>query len=39
MEHHVRVSKETWQDLNARKEPTDSFNDVIRRLLDEVNDP
>ena len=32
-ETRVRVSKETWQRLNAHKEPGDSFNDVIDRLL------
>jgi len=29
----VRVSKETWQRLNAQKEPGDSFDDVLDRLL------
>ncbi|WP_285265953.1 antitoxin VapB family protein [Halobacterium salinarum] len=33
--HPVKVSEETWRDLNARKHPGDSFEDVIRRLLDE----
>lgn len=30
----VPVEDETWKDLNARKEPGDSFDDVIRDLLD-----
>jgi len=29
----VRVSKQTWQRLNAQKEPGDSFDDVLDRLL------
>jgi len=32
-ETRVRVSKETWQRLNAQKEPGDSFDDVLDRLL------
>jgi len=32
-ETRVRVSKETWRRLNARKEPGDSFDDVLDRLL------
>lgn len=30
---HVRVTEETWSDLNQRKKPGDSFDDVIQRLL------
>ena len=33
--HPVKVSKKTWRELNARKRPGDSFEDVIRRLLDD----
>jgi len=32
-ETRVRVSKETWRRLNARKEPGDSFDDVLEELL------
>lgn len=35
----VKVSDETWQRLNARKEPGDTFEDVIRRMLDETDAP
>ena len=35
---HIRVTGETWKRLNAQKEPGDSFEDVIRRLLDESED-
>jgi len=31
----VKVSDEHWKELNARKEPGDSFDDVIGRLLEE----
>ena len=31
----VKVKKDTWKQLNALKEPGDSFNDVIANLLDE----
>lgn len=31
----VTVSHETWKRLQVRKEPGDSFDDVIGRLLDE----
>ena len=31
----VRVSEETWQALNERKdEPGETFDDVVQRLLD-----
>ena len=33
---HVRVTEETWKRLNARKGPGDSFEDVIRTMLDEL---
>jgi len=32
---HIRVSEETWTRLNRRKGPGDSFDDVLRELLDE----
>jgi len=31
---HIRVSDDTWQELNSLKEPGDTFNDVIQRELD-----
>lgn len=32
----IQVSKETWRELNARKQaPDDTFDDVVQRLLDE----
>lgn len=34
----IQVSRETWKDLNARKEgPDDTFDDVIQRLIDEAD--
>jgi predicted CopG family antitoxin len=35
---HIRVTEETWRELNIRKQPGDSFDDVLRRLLDEDTD-
>lgn len=35
-ETHIRVREETWQRLNKRKGPGDSFDDVIVGLLNEV---
>lgn len=32
---HIRVSEETWTKLNRRKGPGDSFDDVLRALLEE----
>lgn len=29
----VEIKKSTWKELNQQKEPGDSFDDVIRRLL------
>jgi hypothetical protein len=29
----IRVSQETWRRLNARKQPGDTFDDVVSRLL------
>ncbi len=34
---HIRVTEETWTDLNSRKRPGDSFDDVIQRLLGELD--
>lgn len=31
----VRVSRETWKELNAKKEPGDTLDDVLDRLLEE----
>lgn len=31
----IQVQPETWRDLNALKNPGDSFDDVIQRLLSE----
>lgn len=31
---HIRVTTETWKELNALKEPGESFDDVLQRLLD-----
>jgi len=31
----VPVSDETWKELNSRKDPGDTFEDVLGRLLDE----
>jgi len=32
---HIRVTEETWLQLNKKKRPGDSFDDVLQRLLDE----
>lgn len=29
----IQISVQTWKDLNARKEPSDTFDDVIQDLL------
>jgi predicted CopG family antitoxin len=34
----VNVKNETWKRLMLRKEPGDSFDDVIQSLLDDVED-
>ncbi|UDF60579.1 antitoxin VapB family protein [Halobacterium sp. BOL4-2] len=34
--HPVKVSEETWRELNAQKHPGDTFEDVIQRLLNET---
>jgi len=38
-EQHIRVSTETWRELNQRKQPGDSFEDVLQRLLSEDQEP
>lgn len=32
----IQISTETWQELNRRKEPGQSFDDVIQELLAQV---
>lgn len=32
----VRVKRSTWTRLNHRRQPGDSFDDVIARLLDRI---
>jgi len=34
-DQQIRVSVQTWKDLSGRKEPGDSFNAVIQRLLEQ----
>jgi predicted CopG family antitoxin len=34
MSEQIRVGGDTWRQLNARKRPGDSFDDVIQRLLE-----
>ncbi len=34
----IEVKNETWRELNSRKEPGDSFDDVIQRLLEHEPD-
>ena len=34
----LQVTKETWKELNLRKEPGETFDDVIQRLLEESGD-
>lgn len=35
---NVRVSNENWKRLNSMKEPGESFDDVIGRLLDQTEE-
>lgn len=37
-DNHIRVADETWSRLNSRKQPGDSFDDVISRLLDKTEE-
>jgi predicted CopG family antitoxin len=32
---HIRVTSDTWKELNQRKEPGESFDDVLQRLIAE----
>jgi len=34
----IQISTETWQDLNARKKPGMTFDEVIQSLLTETED-
>ena len=34
---HIRVTEETWKRLNSKKEPGDTFNDVVTKLLEGEN--
>lgn len=34
----VKVSEETWRRLNARKEPGDTFDDVVQELLEQTGE-
>jgi len=36
---HIRVTEETWLELNRQKRPGDSFDDVLQRLLAEEHEP
>jgi len=33
----IEIKTETWRELNMRKEPGDSFDDVIKRLLEKTD--
>lgn len=35
-DQHIRVTEDTWSDLNQLKRPGDSFDDVLQRLLSEA---
>lgn len=35
-EHSIRVRKDTWHALHSEKEPGDTFDDVLRRVLAEA---
>jgi predicted CopG family antitoxin len=35
---NIRVSDETWRELNQLKQPGESFEDVIVRILEERDD-
>jgi predicted CopG family antitoxin len=36
-ETHIRVREGTWRRLNQRKRPGDSFDDVIDRMLNRLD--
>ena len=35
---NIRIKRDTWHRLHNRKEPNDSFDDVIRRVLNQVEE-
>lgn len=35
----IRLSVSTWKRLNRLKEPGESFDDVLNRILDETDPP
>ena len=35
---NIRIKRDTWQHLHNRKGPGDSFDDVIRDLIDQVEE-
>lgn len=35
---NIRVSDEMWERLNRRKRPGESFNDVLERLLNRLDE-
>ena len=35
---NIRIKRDTWKRLHGRKEPNDSFDDVIRRALDRLEE-
>lgn len=38
MPTNIKLDDETWKRLNQRKEPGDTFDDVVVRLLDKTED-
>lgn len=38
MATNIKIHDDTWQRLNARKNPGESFNDVITRALDRTEE-
>lgn len=35
----IEIKTDTWRELNQQKEPGDSFDDVVRRLLSRPEEP
>ena len=35
---NIRIKRDTWKRIHKRKEPNDSHDDVIRRLLNRLED-
>lgn len=33
---NIRIKKDTWRSLHNMKDPNDSFDDVIKRLLEQA---